>query len=90
MTEKKGFWIAQNVLLLAVYACGAAMLLEGRADSIMVWISAIILVAHVLEIPVAMHVLKDRNPAPGRLLLGTLLFGFTWWLPAKKGIYEVF
>ncbi len=90
MMDNKWFWVAQNLFLLAVYACGAAMLIDGKTDSVMVWISAIILIAHVLEIPIAMQVLKAKNPAPGRLVLGTLLFGFTWWLPAKKGIYEVF
>ena len=61
----------------------------GQSGHFVVLLAGVILVAHVLELPLAFRVLKPRNPAPLRVLLGTFLFGFTWWLPAKRGIYPV-
>ncbi|MDX1497295.1 MAG: hypothetical protein R3352_07060 [Salinisphaeraceae bacterium] len=89
MLETKQFWQVQNAFLIAWYMISAALIVMGRADHWAVIISAVILAAHLLEIPLAMHKLKDKNPAFGRLALGTLLFGYTWWVPAKKGIYQV-
>ncbi len=89
MTELKEFWQVQNAALFAFYMIAAALVIIGRLDHWAVLISALILAAHVLEIPLAMKVLKDKKPALGRLLVGTILFGFTWWLPAKKGLYKV-
>ena len=89
MTELKQFWQVQNAFLVAWYMIAAALVSEGRIDHWAVIIAALILLAHVLEIPLAMKVLKEKNPALGRLVIGTTLFGFTWWLPAKKGIYAV-
>lgn len=90
MMDNKHFWLAQNIFLLAVYACGIAHIAMGDADAIMVWVGAILLVIHVLEIPLAYLVLREQNPAPLKLAVHTLLFGFTWWLPARRGVYEVF
>ena len=87
--NSKPFWIAQNLALLVLYGVASALCGSGQSDHIVVLIAAVVLVAHVLEIPVAFKILKDRNPAPLRVVLGTFLFGFTWWLPAKRGIYPV-
>jgi len=85
--NSKPFWIAQNLTLLAIYAAGLALVLMGHSQHFLVLLSAVLLGAHALEIPVAFKVLKHLNPAPLRLVLGTLLFGFTWWLPVKRGVY---
>lgn len=89
MTDMKQFWQVNNAFLLALYLIAAALVMDGRTDHWGVILVAVILVAHVLEIPLAMKVLKDKNPSIGRLIVGTVLFGFTWWVPAKKGIYQV-
>ena len=47
--------------------------------------AAIILLAHVLEIPLAINRLRALNLPVGKVILKTLVFGFTWWLPLSKG-----
>ncbi len=89
MMDSKGFWFFNNVVILGFYAVAAALLLGGNAEHWIVLVAGVILVAHVLEIPLAMKMLKDKSPSFGRLVVGTLLFGYTWWVPAKKGIYAV-
>ncbi len=85
----KNFWILQNLFLLGVYAAASALCINGHSHHWLVWLATIVLAAHILEIPLAFIILKDLKPAPLRTALGTLLFGFTWWLPAKRGIYKV-
>lgn len=87
--NSKPFWIAQNIALLVLYGAASVLCTTGRSEHFIVLLATVVLVAHVLEIPVAFKLLKDRNPAPLRVILGTVLFGFTWWLPAKRGIYPV-
>ena len=50
-------------------------------------LAAVILAAHILEIPLAFRILKHLKPDPLRTAIGTFLFGFTYWLPVKRGIY---
>lgn len=87
--NSKAFWIANNLALLGLYAAAATLYLNGRPSEPLVWLVAIILGTHVLEIPYAFKLLGKLNPAPARVIVGTLLFGFTWWLPAKRGIYAL-
>lgn len=47
--------------------------------------AGIILLAHVLEIPLAMNRLRSLQLPAGRVILKTVVFGFTWWLPLSKG-----
>lgn len=88
MMDSKAFWLANNAVILALYGVAAVLFSQGQDSHWLVILAAVIVVAHVLEIPLAMKVLKDRHPSMGRLIVGTVLFGFTWWLPAKKGVYQ--
>lgn len=85
----KPFWLLQNLVLLGLYAAASVLLGLGQSGHFVVLLAGFILVAHVLELPLAFRVLKPLRPSPLRVLLATFLFGFTWWLPAKRGIYPV-
>lgn len=80
--------MVNNAVLIALYMIAAVLVIDGRTDHWGVILAAVILIAHVLEIPLAIKVLKEKNPSMGRLIVGTVLFGFTWWVPARKGIYK--
>jgi hypothetical protein len=41
---------------------------------------------HTSEIPFARKFGSEKNISLLRVVVKTLLFGFTWWLPLKKGI----
>lgn len=51
-------------------------------------ICAIWLVVHPLEIFISYKIGKEKNIAIAMIIIKTILFGFTWWLPLKKGILE--
>ena len=54
------------------------------------WIAlCVIWASHPLELPIASwRLAKERGLSPARVVLKTLAFGFTWWLPLKKGILD--
>lgn len=90
MQQNKFFWQFQMVALLAFYGFAAYWLSQGHGlDHKVVKIAAIVFATHLLEIPVAFLVLKDRQPNPLHVIAGTLVFGALWWLPAKRGIFAV-
>ncbi len=88
MTQRKSTWLFLNAALLLYYGFVLVLLLQGAAPTHLAVLAAVlILAAHVLEIPLARKLLADLDPATPRLVLMTVLFGFTWWLPARRGIY---
>ena len=85
----RGFWIFCNLAILALYAAAAYyIVIDQHALHLTVVISVLFLIFHILELPIAALVLKGMNPSWLKVFFGTLIFGFTWWLPAKKGIYS--
>lgn len=89
MAKSRGLWQLMNFSLIVMYLIAAAMLFSGV--SVMhpfLLFTGFIVFAHAMEIPLAFVFLADSKPEPLRLVLGTLLFGFTWWLPAKWGVYK--
>jgi hypothetical protein len=43
---------------------------------------------HTSEIPYARKIGSEKNIPFSRVVVKTILFGFTWWLPLKKGIIK--
>ena len=89
MVNSKTFWIAQMVGLIAFYGYAASHFVNGGMEHRSVWVAAIILGLHVLEIPLAFAMLKGRGASPLRVIALTQLFGLVWWVPAKRGIFPV-
>ena len=89
MTNSKSFWGVQMAALLLVYALALFIGLSGQHDHIIVKIGVILLIAHALEIPLSLYMLRGRSASLPRLLVMTLLFGLVWWIPARRGIFQV-
>lgn len=75
--------------LITFYAYAASHLVQGDSSHRSIIVAAIILGLHLLEIPIAFHMLKGHNAQPLRVIVATLLFGLVWWVPAKRGILAV-
>ncbi|MGH8454013.1 MAG: hypothetical protein ACRES4_03030 [Nevskiales bacterium] len=87
--NNRNFWIANILGLLGVYAGGLFFALKGQTGHWLVLLSIVILVAHLLEIPLAFMQLKARNPQSLRVVVLTFIFGLLWWVPARRGIFPV-
>jgi hypothetical protein len=87
--NNRSFWIANIAALLIVYAGGLWFVLQGQTGHWLVLLSIVILVAHLLEIPLAFRQLRALNPEPLRVAVMTLIFGLLWWVPARRGLFAV-
>ena len=45
-------------------------------------------ILHPLELALSMPVGKQKGLTPQHIFVKTMVFGFTWWLPVKLGIFE--
>ncbi|MFH2129196.1 MAG: hypothetical protein ABIK68_02380 [bacterium] len=47
-----------------------------------------LLVIHTAELPVSLRIRNKNNPSIQIVIMKTLLYGFTWWVPVKRGIID--
>lgn len=45
-------------------------------------------VGHPLEMMVALPIAKKAGYTPGKAVINTLVFGITWWIPVKLGVFQ--
>jgi len=86
--KSKIFWYTLMTGSLALYVL---LIIAGRMvfpDSTllsMVFVAAMFLL-HLSEIPHARSISCTREISLPVTIVMTILFGFTWWLPLKKGV----
>ena len=89
MLNSKPFLFASMSAAVVVYLTALWLAIQGNLTHWLVIASAVLLVAHAFEIPLALRKLQKLNPSLPRLVLMTLLFGLLWWVPAKRGLFPV-
>lgn len=87
MLDSKPFWRVVDLAVLVFWLAVAALLYTGQREHPLVLIGAIFIVAHVLELPLAYRLLRGRGFPAAKVFVMTMVFGFTWWLPAQRGVY---
>lgn len=45
-------------------------------------------ILHPLELAVSLPIGKEKGLTPEKIFFKTMLFGFTWWLPLKLGVFD--
>jgi len=91
MFENKLFWYFSMICVIVTYVF---LLILGRYlwpdDSFKSWFLFIgMFIVHTIEIPAAsLKIGKEKGIAVPIVVLKTILFGFTWWLPLKKGVIK--
>lgn len=88
--NSKVFWHALMVGAIALWITVVLAAILVPSFSTIAWIIFIALaVLHLLEFPLASKEISAAKGIPGRTaFIKTLLFGFTWWLALKKGIFD--
>ncbi len=87
MTGHKWFWyllMTGSIFLFAIAYCIGYLILSNILYAAI--LPAALLALHVSEIPVARKAANGKDISAGSVILKTILFGFTWWLPLRKGI----
>ena len=88
--SSKGFWYFMMFGSINLFIIGIVLgyvLFPG--SMILSWIFFIgLLITHIAELPIGMKIGKEKKIPALTTAAKTILFGFTWWLPLKKGILE--
>lgn len=89
MFKSRLFWLFNNLMILLVHLVGATLLFTGARPwtdpIILIWLAVV--AVHALEVPMAFSATQERPQSLFKTVLMTLIFGFTWWLPVRLGIY---
>jgi hypothetical protein len=56
----------------------------------LIWLIVLIVwvVGHPLELPISLPIGEKAGLSKQRTVIKTILFGFTWWLPVKLGVFK--
>lgn len=88
LADNRAFWRLCQAILIVVHAAGLYAWLRYATDAPATVLWLIILAIHVLELPMAFIALRGRSAQALTVIVATLIFGFTWWVPARRGLYD--
>lgn len=88
MLEKKGFWylLMAGALVLWAWALLAGLVFSSSFSGLALVVLAALLVTHVAEIPLSSKVGREQGLSTSRVVVMTVIFGFTWWVAVKRGV----
>jgi hypothetical protein len=89
MFDKKGFWyflmFGAIVLWVAVIWLGYVIFPQSTVGKAVPFILTLML--HLSEIPISLKIGRAKGVPRARVIILTAIFGFTWWLPLKRGVF---
>jgi hypothetical protein len=88
MTEKKGFWRlmqAGALLLYILILITGYVIHQPKPAWILIGLLALL---HISEMRTVLSIGQENALSKGYIILMNMLFGFTWWVPLKKGVIE--
>jgi urea transporter len=89
MDERKFWQILQAGSLAGWFYIlfGAAFPFETQWLKILWWcVTPVWAIGHPLELAISLPIGREKGLKPEWAAAMTLLFGFTWWLPLKRGM----
>ena len=86
----KLFWkimmIGSVSMFIFLLILGRYLFPESIVKSILPFL--IMLLAHISEMPISFKIAKSKGIPYRQIIIKTLLFGFTWWIPLKLDIFK--
>lgn len=86
MKNKPLFWRVAQLLTILLYEL---LIFGGYAFGIL-WLGwalfGALILLHIVELKTALSIAKKHKVKTTRAILMTVFFGFTWWLPLKRGL----
>ncbi len=88
--NSKAFW---KTLMISVLGTWVLTLVAGYylfpENHLSAWRFFIaLLVIHASELVISFKIGKEKGLSTQTIVIKTLIYGFTWWVPVKKGIIE--
>jgi hypothetical protein len=91
MLKNKYFWYALMAGSIVLYALSMALgryLFPGDPFLSRIFFLGL-MVTHIIEIPLfSLKIGREKQIPMSMIIMKTILYGFTWWVPLKMGIIE--
>ncbi|HSN94786.1 MAG TPA: hypothetical protein VLR89_06965 [Anaerolineaceae bacterium] len=88
MQKSKVFWFILMVSAVVLYLFGLGLCFFSSTPLIGVGLFFGILFLHLAELKTALQIGRIKQLSDSHIWLMDLVFGFTWWLPLKMGIFK--
>ncbi|MBN2282367.1 MAG: hypothetical protein JXO48_00590 [Deltaproteobacteria bacterium] len=89
MLKRKEFWY---VLMFGAVALWIIVIIFGRllfeSPAGRALLPVALLALHCIEVPHALRVAGKRGFPSSRVMINTIIFGFTWWVPVSRGVFN--
>ena len=90
MFQMKGFWyflmLGAIALWIGVIFLGFVLFPNNTGAALLV--PGALFLMHCVEIPLSSKIGKERGLSTARVVVKTIIFGFTWWVPVKKSVFD--
>ncbi len=89
MWKNRAFWyclMSGSIAGWVFVLTGAVVPFSGTAGVLWLIVCGIWAVVHPLELFISLPIGRQKGLSVGQIVIKTVLFGFTWWLPFKKGV----
>ncbi len=92
MLNKKLFWYINMASCIPIWIFLIYGIVNPFQDKVIsiIWLGSLVAMAigHPIELIRFWSTAKENGIPAMRTVVMVLIFGFTWWLPVKKGIFE--
>ncbi|MES1924560.1 hypothetical protein [Salinisphaera sp. T31B1] len=88
IADNRRFWLACNAILIVLHIFGLYFYVRYGFDHAVAELWAVVMMIHMLEFPLAFIAVRDRGVRWGTTIMATLIFGFTWWVPTRRGVFH--
>ncbi len=91
MSKARLFWYGNMAGAVAGWLfifAGAAMHLQGWLYTVWLIIALVWGIGHPLELLISVPIAKNAGFTPQKTVASTLVFGLTWWIPVKLGVFK--
>jgi len=85
--DKPWFWYPAHCVQIAFWLTALWLLCSGHSGHWVVSLATTMLISHIVELPLVFRMLRERKPAAARVIPLTILFGLTWFVPARRGVF---
>ena len=89
MLDTRSFW---NILMFGAILLWVAVIVAGNLlfESLAgkALLPVVLLLMHLGEIPISSGIGKAKGISMLQIVIHTVIFGFTWWVPLKRGVIQ--
>lgn len=88
MFDNKVFWSLSRALVAITWGILIILgfIFPSQIAGTVKVLALVLLLIHIMETPISVKIGVERGVAKEVAITKTLIYGFTWWIPLKRGV----